>query len=73
MTDPRPEKPMAQDGPRRGRGQPTKLTPRISTVIIESIRAGNYMDVAARAAGVSKQSLYNSIERGHKQTPRRIL
>ncbi|MDQ3480274.1 MAG: hypothetical protein M3423_02905 [Actinomycetota bacterium] len=57
-----PEKPMAQDGTRRGR--PTKLTPRVHTVIIESIRAGNYMEVAARAAGIRKQSLYNWIERG---------
>jgi len=66
MTDPRPEKPMARDGTRRGRT--TILTPRVHTVIIESIRAGNYMEVAARAAGVSKTALYVWIEKGHKQT-----
>ncbi len=57
---------MAQGGTRRGR--PTKLTPRIHTVVVESIRLGNYMDVAARAAGVSRQTLYVWIEKGHKQT-----
>jgi len=55
---------MAQDGTRRGR--PTKLTPRIHTVVVESIRAGNYMEVAARAAGVDKATLYRWLEKGAK-------
>ena len=38
-------------------GRPTKLTPEVQTVIVNAILAGNYMDVAAASAGVSKTTL----------------
>ena len=38
--------------------QPLKLTPETQDRIVQFIRAGNYMETAAQAAGISKPTLY---------------
>jgi len=47
--------------------RPTKLTPEASQRIVAAIRAGNYAEVAATAAGISPSTFYRWIERGQKQ------
>jgi transposase len=37
---------------------PTKLTPQTQARIVEAIEAGNYIEVAAQCAGISKNTLY---------------
>ena len=44
--------------------RPTKLTPEIQARIVALLRAGNYMETAAAAAGISKQTLYDWLKRG---------
>lgn len=39
--------------PKRGRGQPTKLTAELQTRIAQLLRAGNYLETAAQACGVA--------------------
>lgn len=56
MTDPKPKaKP----------GRKTKLTPERQTKILNAIRAGAYMETAAAAAGVNKETLYAWLKRGN--------
>lgn len=45
-------------------GRPTKLTPEVQETIVEAVEAGNYFETAAALAGISKQTLYNWIDRG---------
>ena len=45
-------------------GRPTKLTPEVQEKILTSIRAGNYTEVAAAYAGISKTTYYQWIRRG---------
>ena len=46
------------------RGRPGKLTPEMKELIIKYILSGNYIEVAALAAGISKVTLYSWIKRG---------
>lgn len=56
---------MASTKPvKRGRGQPTKLTPERLEKILESLREGNYRDTAAEGAGISYDSFRNWEKRG---------
>jgi hypothetical protein len=43
---------------------PTKLTPELQDRVVAYVRAGNYVETAAAAAGVSKVSLYDWLKRG---------
>jgi len=52
---------------KRGRGRPTKLTPELIERVAAVVRAGNYLDTAARYCGVSKQDFYTWLKRGHSQ------
>lgn len=45
-------------------GRPTKLTPDLQARIVAFLGAGAYMETAAAAAGVSKQTLYTWLHRG---------
>ena len=45
-------------------GRPPKLTPEIQERIVLAVRAGNYLSVSARAAGVHESTLYRWLERG---------
>ena len=51
-------------------GRPTKLTPEVHATIIESVRAGNYLEPSAFRAGVSKSVVYDWIKRGAKEKER---
>lgn len=47
-------------------GRPDKLTPERRTKIINAIRDGNYMEVAARYAGIDKSTLYRWLQEGRE-------
>ena len=47
-----------------GKGRPTKLTKEIQNTIIRHVRAGNYIETAAAAAGINKTTLYDWLKRG---------
>ncbi len=51
---------------RKGAGRPLLLDDEMETRICNLIRAGNYIDTAARVAGVSKASLYEWFKRAHR-------
>jgi hypothetical protein len=55
---------MAQ---RKRPGRPSKLTPEITYRIAELIRAGNYREVAARAAGIGTTTFYRWLDEGARQ------
>lgn len=44
-------------------GRPTKFTAERRECILDAIRAGNYVETAARAAGVGKSTFYEWLER----------
>jgi transposase len=45
-------------------GRPTKLNDQVQEAIVTAVRAGNYVETAASAAGISVQTFYNWMERG---------
>src|SRR4051812_2957708 len=47
--------------------RPTKLTPVVQEKIVQAIRAGNYAEISARAAGISPSSFYRWLERGERE------
>jgi transposase len=56
--------PLVSCAPKRGPGQPTKLTPETQEKILAAVRAGNYLETAAAFAGISKKTLYQWLQRG---------
>jgi len=44
--------------------RPTKLTPEVASKIIAFVRTGNYIEAAAAAAGIHKDTLYDWLKRG---------
>jgi transposase len=48
----------------KGKGRPTKLNKEIQEKIVSYIRAGNYVETAAAAAGINKKTLYEWLKRG---------
>jgi Transposase len=48
--------------------RPTKLTPEVAERIITAIRAGNYAERAARAAGISPATYYRWMKRGERES-----
>lgn len=50
----------------RSRGRPTKITEELVKTITEYIKAGNYPEVAASLAGVSRATFYNWLKKGHE-------
>jgi transposase len=47
--------------------RPTKLTDAVTERIVQAIRAGNYPEPAARAAGISASTYYRWIARGQQE------
>lgn len=45
-------------------GRPTKLTKEIQNTIVRHVKAGNYLETAAAAAGINKSTLYDWLKRG---------
>ena len=48
----------------------SKLTPKVSDAICAAIAAGNYVEVAASAGGVTKQAVYKWLSRGRDEAAR---
>jgi hypothetical protein len=46
--------------------RPTKLTPEVKERIVKAVRAGNYPEVAAQSAGISKATYYRWMSVGEK-------
>lgn len=46
--------------------RPTKLTKKVEAAIVQSVRNGNYSEVAARAAGISPTTMRNWRARGEE-------
>lgn len=57
------------DKPKRGVGRPSKINERIVNEITTLIRAGNYVETAAAAVGISKNTLYLWLRKGAKSGP----
>jgi hypothetical protein len=53
----------------RGTGRPTLLTKDIQELICQCIREGNYREVAAEWAGISKRTLRYWLAAGRKEKP----
>ena len=48
--------------------RPSKLTPVVRERIVQAIRAGNYAESAARAAGIAASTYYRWMERGERES-----
>jgi transposase len=48
-------------------GRPTKYNDEVVSKILSFVRAGNYIETAAVAAGISKETLYEWLRRGAKK------
>src|SRR5689334_19223685 len=44
----------------------TRLTPELTTRIVDLVRAGNYIETAAKAAGIHKSTYYSWLRRGEE-------
>jgi DNA-binding XRE family transcriptional regulator len=47
----------------------TKFTPELAKIIYKNLKNGATFETAAQAVGISRQTLYNWIERGEKEEP----
>lgn len=54
-------------------GRPSKFTKARCKKILKLVRAGNYVEVAARASGVSEVALYDWLKRGEKEKKGKFL
>ena len=52
-------------------GRPTKLNDELKDQICKVVRAGNYIETAAAYAGLSKQTLYDWMKRGRRESEAR--
>lgn len=50
--------------PKHPGGRPTKLTPAVQQQVVNAIQAGNYIEVAAAHAGISRPVLYQWMKKG---------
>lgn len=50
--------------PKRKMGRPSKFTPEIVEQILSTVRAGNYLETAAAAAGINQDTLRDWMRRG---------
>jgi transposase len=63
-------KQMAEPRQRHPGGRPTSFDEQKAETIVELLRAGNYIDVAAAYAGISRATLYNWLRQGARhKTP----
>lgn len=46
--------------------RPTKLTPELTDELCEILERGNYLETAAEAVGITRQTVYNWMDRGAK-------
>lgn len=50
-------------------GRPTALTDDVADTLVQMLRAGNYVGVAARAAGIHRSTLIDWMRRGKSDAP----
>lgn len=50
--------------PKKKMGRPRKLTEKVKNIVVEAVRAGNYMEAAAPLAGLHKDTVYDWLKRG---------
>lgn len=50
----------------RAKRGPYKFTPTVAAAIVSYLKAGNFLEVAAAVAGVSKQTVYDWIKQGRR-------
>jgi transposase len=62
-----PKKPKKQEKHGPGPGRPSKLSEALIKEICEYVRKGNYIETAAAAAGISKQTLYAWMKAGARE------
>jgi hypothetical protein len=48
------------------KGRPTKLSPEVTKMISDAIRAGNYIEVAAAYANIDKATFYDWLKKGQR-------
>jgi transposase len=48
-------------------GRPTKCSPELTARVCSYVRQGNYVEIAAAAAGVNKSTLYDWLKRGARE------
>jgi transposase len=48
-------------------GRRTKLNDEVQAIIVGALRAGNYVETAAQAAGITKVTLYEWLKRGEEE------
>lgn len=63
-TKQKPPSPLAEAESEPKKGRPSLLTPEAHANILESIRAGNYIETACLAAGVGYSNYYNWMKWG---------
>lgn len=56
------------DIPPRRPGRPSKISPEIQARVVQAIQAGNYLEVAAAYAGLSKDTLYRWMKAGARSS-----
>jgi len=52
---------------KRGRGRPTKLNEAVANMILGHVRCGAPVEVAARAAGIHRDTYYEWVNRGERE------
>jgi hypothetical protein len=50
------------------RGRKPKLTPELQRRVVDIVRAGNYLEIAAAACGIHRSTLHRWLERGEQQS-----
>lgn len=63
-SPPEPEAPTKRKRGRPKLGRPSKLTPEVQATILNSLRAGNYLEPSCHLANVAPQNVYLWIKRG---------
>jgi hypothetical protein len=66
--NPKPPPTTLGGAPAKKSGRPPKLTRELIAQIADVVRAGNYLDTAARYCGVTRASFHEWMKRGHEQT-----
>lgn len=54
-------------GKKKARGQPTKLTPTVQKILVETVSVGAHYEVACKLAGITFQTFRNWQLRGEKE------
>jgi len=50
-------------------GRKSMLSPELQAQFLQMLRAGNYIEIATRAVGISRQTFYEWMERGKSDAP----